>query len=88
VLIDCFSIYVLGSNHYPRFPAVMNDLLYAFMGLDGQHVRAVLVPGSAPIQGAEVSDSGSISGPSISFQLATALQPTSHELVQRLLPLW
>lgn len=64
----------------------MNDLLYAFMGLDGKYVRAVMVqpqdqaPGAAP--------DGVRAGPCVTFVVAPGLDPCLHELVERVLPLW
>lgn len=61
-------------------PTVLNDLLYAFLGLDGKYVRARLVP--AP------STAPPGTGPALAFVLAPGCEPCLAELVQRVLPIW
>ncbi len=74
--------------------AVMHDLLYAFLGLDGQHVSAVLL--DEPAAGGKQatpggSGGGGGQGPPLTFAVlsgAASLQPYSRELLERLTPLW
>ena len=53
--------------------AVMEDMLWAFMGFQGKHIR--LKPGS---QGKQA----------ISYALNGTVEPALHELVNRMLPIW
>ena len=84
-------------------PTVLNDLLYAFMGLDAKYVRARLVPNarapseppspsSPPGPGARVGAGAgpgcTASGPALSFSVAGGLPPCQQELVERVLPIW
>jgi hypothetical protein len=66
-------------------PAVMNDLLYAFMGLDGKYVRAKLVDSSRPGGGPPPSSGQSYT---IAYTIQAALEPCTLELVERVLPIW
>lgn len=54
--------------------AVLDDLLYAFMGLDGKYVRATRV---------DQQD-----GVHISFSLETKADPSLQEIATRMLPIW
>lgn len=55
-------------------PAVMDDLLYAFMGLDGKYARARRV---------DEPD-----GAHICFVLEAKADPSLQELATRMLPIW
>jgi len=58
--------------------AIMNDLLYGFMGLDGKYVRAVMTPQLNAPPGA---------GPCLTFAVQPGLEPCLQELVERVVPL-
>lgn len=57
-------------------PPVVNDLLYALMGLDGKYVQARLVPGTAG------------GGRALTFVVAGHFDPSLQDLVSRVLPFW
>lgn len=55
---------------------MVNDLLYALMGLDGKYVQARLVPGAAG------------GGRALTFVVAGRFDPSLQDLVSRVLPFW
>lgn len=66
-----------GTRHLADWglcAAVMEDLLAAFMGLDGRYARARLA--------------GSMPHPHLSYCLEGRPDPALHELVTRMLPIW
>ena len=69
----------------------MNDLLYAFMGLDGKYVRAHLLP-PANGGGAAAAANGDPAGPanssSIAFCIEGSLEPCLQEMAEKVLPIW
>ena len=64
---------------------VVNDLLYAFLGLDGRYVRARLV---GPSAGALAAGGPGRHGGRLAFVLDAQMDAASHELVGRVLPIW
>ena len=71
--------------------AVMNDLLYAFMGLDGKYVRARLMPPApATVAGGSSGNSlgGGGGGPSLAFCIEGSLEPCLQEMAEKVLPIW
>lgn len=55
-------------------PAVLDDLLHAFSGLDGRYVRAALEEGRG--------------GARVAYALHGCPDAALHELTARMLPLW
>lgn len=55
---------------------MVNDLLFALMGLDGKYVQARLVGGE---RGA---------GPALTYVVCGRFDPSLQDLVSRILPFW
>lgn len=55
---------------------IVDDLLFAFMGLDGKYVRVKHVPATGRTT------------PQITFMLDASLAKATAELVERVLPIW
>lgn len=67
----------------------MNDLLYAFLGLEGRLIGPVLVHNqSASSEGNAASGPARCDGPSLTFVLNEGLEPCLVELVEKVLPIW
>ncbi len=64
--------------------AVVDDLLYALMGLDGKHARARLVDRDSGGAGS----AGSGSNRRLTYVLEGHIDPSLHDLASRILPMW
>ncbi len=61
--------------------AVVDDILYALMGLDGKHARARLVDRDS-------CGGGGGSNRRLTYVLEGHIDPSLHDLASRILPMW
>ena len=75
------------STHSLR-TTVMNDLLYAFMGQGSTYIRAKMVDSLAPPSDGGPPSPSSPASSALMFVVEGDLDPSLHEMVEKLLPIW